>query len=74
MARVAKTAASRAGRTLLTTRAALYMQAQQLVHDEAPWLPLAHSLRFDPVRKEVIGYRMDVASHHYFDRVDLLDH
>ncbi len=53
-------------------RAALYRQAQQIVHDEAPWIPIAHSVRFDPVRKEVKGYKMDVTAHHYFDKVDLV--
>jgi dipeptide transport system substrate-binding protein len=52
-------------------RAALYMKAQAIFHEEAPWIPIAHSVRFDPVRKEVIGYKMDATAHHYFDKVDL---
>jgi dipeptide transport system substrate-binding protein len=28
-------------------------------------------VRFDPVRKEVIGYKMDATAHHYFHKVDL---
>ena len=52
-------------------RAALYMKAQEIVHEEAPWIPIAHSVRFDPVRKEVVGYTMDATAHHYFDKVDL---
>jgi dipeptide transport system substrate-binding protein len=54
-------------------RAALYEKAQVIAHEEAPWIPIAHSVRFDPVRKEVIGYKMDATAHHYFDKVDLAD-
>jgi len=28
-------------------------------------------VRFDALRKEVHGYRMDATAHHYFDKVDL---
>ena len=52
-------------------RAKLYEQAQVIVHDEAPWIPIAHSVRFDALRKEVRGYKMDATAHHYFDKVDL---
>jgi dipeptide transport system substrate-binding protein len=52
-------------------RAKLYEQAQVIVHDEAPWIPVAHSVRFDALRKEVHGYRMDATAHHYFDKVEL---
>jgi dipeptide transport system substrate-binding protein len=53
-------------------RAALYMKAQEIVHEEAPWIPIAHSVRFDPVRKEVVGYKMDATAHHFFNKVDLV--
>jgi dipeptide transport system substrate-binding protein len=52
-------------------RARLYEQAQVIVHEEAPWIPIAHSVRFDALRKEVRGYRMDATAHHYFDKVEL---
>jgi dipeptide transport system substrate-binding protein len=52
-------------------RAGFYAEAQTIVHDEAPWIPIAHSVRFDPVRKEVTGYKMDATAHHYFDKVDI---
>ncbi len=61
---------------LVTTQAdrtVLYQKAQVIFHEEAPWLPIAHSLRYDPVRKEVVGYKMDPTAHHYFDKVDLVD-
>ena len=36
-------------------RAKLYEQAQVIVKEEAPWITIAHSVRFDPMRKEVTG-------------------
>ena len=36
-------------------RAKLYEQAQVIVKEEAPWITIAHSVRFDPMRKEVHG-------------------
>jgi dipeptide transport system substrate-binding protein len=53
-------------------RAKLYEQSQVIVHDEAPWIPIAHSVRFDPVRKEVKGYKMDATAHHYFNNVEIV--
>ena len=47
--------------------------AQEIAKEEAPWITIAHSVRFDPVRKEVIGYKMDATAHHYFDKVDMAD-
>jgi dipeptide transport system substrate-binding protein len=52
-------------------RAKLYEQAQVIVKDEAPWITLAHSIRFDPLRKEVKGYKMDATAHHYFDKAEV---
>jgi dipeptide transport system substrate-binding protein len=53
-------------------RAKLYEQAQVIVHDEAPWIPIAHSVRFDALRNEVHGYRMDATAHHYFNDVEIV--
>ena len=52
-------------------RAKFYEKAQEIMHDEAPWIPIAHSLRYSPVRKEVVNFKMDVTAHHYFEKVDL---
>ena len=52
-------------------RAKLYEQAQVIFKEEAPWITIAHSIRFDPVRKEVKGYKMDATAHHYFNKADL---
>lgn len=39
-------------------RTKLYEQAQVVFHREAPWVPVAHSVVFQPVRKNVVGYKM----------------
>ena len=52
-------------------RAGFYGKAQEIVHEEAPWIPIAHSVRFDPIRKEVTGYKMDATAHHFFNKVDM---
>ena len=57
--------------TRQSDRAAFYMKAQEISHEEAPWLTIAHSVRFEPVRKEVTGYKMDATAHHYFNKVDM---
>jgi dipeptide transport system substrate-binding protein len=53
-------------------RAKLYAEAQVIFKEEAPWITLAHSVRFDPVRREVKGYKMDATARHYFTRVDIV--
>jgi len=52
-------------------RAKFYEKAQVIAKEEAPWITIAHSVRFTPVRKEVIGFKMDATAHHYFDKVEL---
>ncbi len=52
-------------------RSKFYAEAQVIFKEEAPWITIAHSVRFDPLRKEVKGYKMDATAHHYFTRVDL---
>ncbi len=59
--------------TKQSERAALYEKAQVIAKEEAPWITIAHSVRFDPVRKEVTGYKMDATAHHYFNKVDMPD-
>lgn len=53
-------------------RAALYEKAQVIAHDEAPQIPIAYSVRYEPIRKEVTGYQMDATAHHYFDKADIV--
>ena len=52
-------------------RIVLYQQAQRVFKQEAPWMPIAHALVFEPVRNEVIGYRIDPFGGHLFYGVDL---
>ena len=52
-------------------RAKLYEQAQVIFKEEAPWITVAHSIRFDPIRTEVKGYKMDATAHHYFNNVEV---
>ena len=52
-------------------RAGFYAKAQVIAHEQAPWIAIAHSVRYEPVRKEVTGYRMDTTGHHYFNKVDI---
>ena len=52
-------------------RAKLYEQAQVIMREEAPFFMIAHSVAFQPMRKEVMGYVMSPFSRHIFDDVDL---
>ncbi|MCU5775584.1 ABC transporter substrate-binding protein [Erwiniaceae bacterium BAC15a-03b] len=52
-------------------RIALYQQAQQVMHDQAPAVMIAHSTIFEPVRKEVSGYEIDPFGKHIFYQVDI---
>src|SRR3954453_3067495 len=61
----AATLASQAERTKL------YEQAQVIMHQEAPFFLIAHSVVFMPMRKEVTGYKMSPFGRHQFDQVGL---
>ena len=52
-------------------REALYRQAQQIFHDQAPWVPLAHSVVMMATRANVTGYKMDPLGRQPFEGVDL---
>ena len=52
-------------------RAKFYEKAQEVFKEEAPWITIAHSVRFTPVRKEVLNFKMDSTAHHYFDKVEM---
>ena len=53
-------------------RTALYEEAQEIFKDEAPWVTIAHSIVFKPVRKEVTGFIVHpLGSHIFYDGVDL---
>ncbi len=52
-------------------RAKLYEQAQVIMHQEAPFFLIAHSVVFMPMTKTVTGYKMSPFGRHQFDHVDL---
>ncbi len=52
-------------------REALYRKAQEIVHAEAPWVPLAHSVVFTGARSNVLNYKMDPLGRHPFEGVSL---
>ena len=52
-------------------RAKLYEQAQVVMHEEAPYYLIAHSVVFMPMRKNVTGYVMSPLGRHSFTNVDL---
>lgn len=54
-------------------REALYRQAQVIAHDQAPWVPLAHSVVFMAARQNVTGFKMDPLGRHPFEGVDMVE-
>jgi dipeptide transport system substrate-binding protein len=52
-------------------RTKLYRRAQEIMHEEMPVMPFAHSLVFEPMRKEVLNYRISPLNRRNFDDVDL---
>ncbi len=54
-------------------RTKLYQQAQKIHHEQVPWLNIAHSTVFEPIRKEVSGYKVSPLSKHQFYFVDVAE-
>ena len=52
-------------------RTKLYTKAQEIMHEEAPFFLIAHSVVFMPMRKEVVGYKMSPFGRHQFNEVEL---
>ncbi|MEO1092807.1 MAG: ABC transporter substrate-binding protein, partial [Pseudomonadota bacterium] len=52
-------------------RAALYAKAQEIFKEQAPWVTIAHSVVFQPVRNEVQDFRIDPFGGHPFYGVSL---
>ena len=44
--------------TAVAERTKLYEKAQEVFKREAPWVPMAHSVVYQPVLKNVEGYKM----------------
>ena len=59
--------------TDVAKRKELYHQAQQIFKEQAPWLPIAHSLVFMVLRDEVQGYEMNPFGLHLFHNVGLAE-
>jgi len=52
-------------------RTELYKKAQVVFKEEAPWVTIAHSVVYMPMRKNVVGYVMDPLGTHQFYSVDI---
>lgn len=52
-------------------RTKLYEKAQVIFKEQAPWATIAHSVVFQPVRKEVVDFRIDPFGGNVFYGVDL---
>jgi dipeptide transport system substrate-binding protein len=52
-------------------RIKLYKQAQVIMHEQAPFYLIAHSVVFMPMRKNVLNYTMSAFGGHQFEAVDL---
>lgn len=50
-------------------RTELYRKAQEIAHEEAPWLPVVHAVDFMVLGKNVVNYRMDPLGLHNFEGV-----
>jgi dipeptide transport system substrate-binding protein len=59
--------------TDMAERTKLYMDAQKIVAAQVPWLNIAHSTVFEPVRKEVTGYKISPFGAHEFQNVDIAE-
>ncbi|MDH2998818.1 peptide transporter [Pasteurellaceae bacterium LFhippo2] len=57
--------------TDVAKRTELYKQAQVIVNEQAPWINIAHSTTYFPLRKEVKGYVISPFGLHNFYKVDL---
>lgn len=62
-------------RTLTDTaeRTVIYQEMQKIHHDNVPWLNIAHSTVFEPIRKEVSGYEISPFGAHEFQLVDVAE-
>ena len=54
-------------------RKALYFQAEQIFHEQTPWVLLAHSNQFIAFNKRVLNFKQDPLGFHRFDGVDVAE-
>jgi len=52
-------------------RTKLYMQAQVIFKEQAPWFTIAHAVQLKPIRKEVIDFKLSPFGRHSFYGVDI---
>jgi dipeptide transport system substrate-binding protein len=52
-------------------RTKLYEEMQQIAHDDAPQMTIAHSIVYEPTRKEVQNWKISPFGRHEFHGVDL---
>ena len=52
-------------------RTKLYMKMQEIAHEEAPNFLIAHSVVYEPIRKNVTGYKVSPLGRHEFVGVDI---
>jgi dipeptide transport system substrate-binding protein len=52
-------------------RTKFYEEAQVIFKEQAPWLTVAHSVVYEPIRKEVKNYKIDPFGGHIFYGVDI---
>ncbi|MCB9947628.1 MAG: ABC transporter substrate-binding protein [Rhodospirillaceae bacterium] len=57
----------------LAERTRLYEEAQVVFKEQAPWITIAHSVVYMPMRQEVQGYRIDPFGGHMFYEVSLAE-
>ncbi len=57
--------------TNMAERTRLYEKAQLVFKEEAPWVTIAHSVVYKPMRPEVVDFRIDPFGGHIFYGVDL---
>ena len=54
-------------------RTKIYQEMQKIHHDEVPWMNIAHSTVYEPIRKEVSGYKVSPLGAHEFQNVDVAE-
>ena len=55
----------------IAERTRLYEEAQLIFKEQAPWVTIAHSVVFEPMTQNVVGYKIDPFGGHIFYGVDL---
>jgi ABC-type transport system substrate-binding protein len=50
-------------------RTELYKEAQVIFHEEAPWVPIAHSIVVEPMKKNVMDFKLSPLGKREFRQV-----